>query len=62
MAASSGPDFFSTAVHELGHSLGLAHSPERDSIMNPYYKFQKSGHLASDDILGIYDRYSESKV
>ncbi|XP_075220209.1 stromelysin-2-like [Lycorma delicatula] len=54
-----GVDFFSVAVHELGHSLGLMHSPEDGSVMNPYYKQYKPGtfQLAYDDILAVYELY-----
>ncbi|XP_049786929.1 matrix metalloproteinase-14-like isoform X1 [Schistocerca cancellata] len=53
-----GVDFFTVAVHELGHSLGLAHSDVPSSIMFPYYKgFQESFQLGYDDILAMYDLY-----
>ncbi|CAB3381228.1 Hypothetical predicted protein [Cloeon dipterum] len=54
-----GVDFFSVAVHELGHSLGLAHSPEKDSVMFPYFKgFNNNpARLAYDDVLGMYHVY-----
>ncbi|XP_051169805.1 matrix metalloproteinase-17-like [Leptopilina boulardi] len=53
-----GTDFFSVAVHELGHSLGLSHSTIPTSIMFPYYKGYTSGfQLDYDDLLGLYDLY-----
>ncbi|CAG2058933.1 unnamed protein product [Timema podura] len=56
-------DFFTVAVHELGHSLGLSHSPVSSSIMFPYYKgFQRHFQLDYDDILAMYQLYSTAKV
>lgn len=31
-------DVFSVVLHELGHSLGLAHSDDPNSVMYPYYR------------------------
>ncbi|KAK5644318.1 hypothetical protein RI129_005618 [Pyrocoelia pectoralis] len=51
-----GTDFFTVAFHELGHSLGLSHSPVITSIMFPYYQGY-ANDLDYDDILGMYDLY-----
>lgn len=56
----TGVDFQSVATHELGHSLGLAHSSDYSSIMFPYYKGpQDSKDLGYDDIMAMYELYSE---
>ena len=43
-----------------GHSLGLDHSTERDSLMFPYYQYiEDTGKslLEQDDVLGIQSLY-----
>ncbi len=54
-------DFFTVALHELGHNLGLGHSTEFGSVMWPYY----SGTLRTlqtDDIAGIQAIYGHTPV
>ncbi|KAK9496554.1 hypothetical protein O3M35_013164 [Rhynocoris fuscipes] len=54
-------DFSTVVLHELGHSLGLSHSPEPNSIMNPYYK-GKGFELGYDDILAMYELYASRDI
>lgn len=56
-----GTDFYSVALHELGHSLGLGHSTDPTSVMFAYYKGddETTLQLSQDDILAMYQLYSK---
>ena len=54
----SGTNLLMTASHELGHSLGLAHSNVRGSVMSPFYTPFKNGlRLHKDDVRAIQALY-----
>lgn len=59
---NEGVDFLTVAIHEIGHSLGLAHSPVYNAIMFPYYKGVTPAQLDYDDILGMWQLYSKSQL
>lgn len=57
-------DLLRTAIHEIGHVLGLEHSKERDSVMSPFYHqpIDADGNyvmpkLTGFDILRIQELY-----
>ncbi|XP_051965623.1 matrix metalloproteinase-28 [Xyrauchen texanus] len=55
-----GHNLFLVTAHEIGHTLGLVHSPVRHALMSPYYK--KMGHsalLSWDDITAIQQLYGK---
>ncbi len=49
---------FSTALHEIGHILGLDHSSDPTALM--YYKYTGVDALQKDDIAGIQYLYGSS--
>ena len=57
--------FLETAVHEIGHSLGLAHEEETIAIMNPVIANRFVGtseaFLLQDDINGIVSLYGQGQ-
>ncbi|XP_050429596.1 matrix metalloproteinase-16-like isoform X2 [Adelges cooleyi] len=59
---NEGVNFYSVAIHEMGHSLGLGHSSESDSIMNPYYKGPTPQEIGYDDIMGMYSLYVKKSM
>ncbi|XP_061163278.1 matrix metalloproteinase-19-like [Saccostrea echinata] len=58
---NSKTDFFTVAVHEFGHTLGLFHSDIQGALMFPYYAgYNASFRLHEDDIDGIQSLYGPS--
>ncbi|WP_066341054.1 matrixin family metalloprotease [Azohydromonas lata] len=47
----NGYDVFQVVTHEIGHSLGLEHTPRTDALMNAFYTERFRG-LQADDIAG----------
>ena len=55
-----GVDLLWLAVHELGHSLGLEHTFDANSVMFPFYTgYKRDLELNIDDIDGIQYLYGE---
>ena len=51
-------DFYTIALHEIGHALGLGHSNVNGSIMEPAYEGGRRS-LSADDIAGIQAIYGQ---
>ncbi|XP_061924175.1 matrix metalloproteinase-28 [Entelurus aequoreus] len=55
-----GHNLFPVMAHEIGHTLGLEHSPVRHALMSPYYrKLGRSLLMSWDDILAVQQLYGK---
>ncbi|XP_010293272.1 PREDICTED: LOW QUALITY PROTEIN: matrix metalloproteinase-28-like, partial [Phaethon lepturus] len=58
--SGKGRNLFVVVAHEVGHTLGLEHSPIKSALMSPYYKkLSKDFVLSWDDILAIQNLYGK---
>lgn len=54
-------DFFSMVLHEIGHTLGIAHSKDPKAVLAPFYKrVVKPYVLTQDDANAIQAAYSSN--
>uniref|UniRef100_A0A8C4S0Q3 Matrix metallopeptidase 1 n=1 Tax=Erpetoichthys calabaricus TaxID=27687 RepID=A0A8C4S0Q3_ERPCA len=63
-ANSQGINLFLVAAHEIGHSLGLDHSSDRNALMFPSYTYKNPNgfQLSKDDIRRIQALYGKNTV
>lgn len=55
-----GHNLFLVTAHEIGHTLGLEHSPVRHALMSPYYRrLGRSLLLSWDDVLAVQQLYGK---
>lgn len=50
---------YGVAIHEIGHTLGLRHSNNPQSVMFPWYK--PDSNLTTDDVRQIEELYSSGR-
>ena len=56
----SGTNLLQVASHEIGHSLGLAHSDVQQALMAPFYRgYMPYIDLHDDDIQAVQELYGE---
>ncbi|XP_077579377.1 matrix metalloproteinase-28 [Stigmatopora nigra] len=57
---NKGHNLFMVMAHEIGHTLGLEHSPVRHALMSPYYrKLGRNLVMSWDDVVAVQQLYGK---